>query len=170
MWDFWGKVWDFWHANSIVSTVTNRPPKLSFESGVTKSENKRKVREFVHVWRITTKSYLELYKLYAEQHPDQSICYGNFVRLKHFYLRPASNRELAVCLCNTHTHARRTIVCLLSLCLCVSILILTSPIIVLSLNISGIVPLYMTMPHTLLACALLIENVSVSSSLKLGTR
>ena len=122
------KVWDFWHGNSIVSTITNRPPKLrtdrvpkiqdglSFESGVSKSKNKRKVEQFVHVWRITTKTYLELYKLYVEQHPDHLVCYGNFVQLKPFYVRPASNKELAVCLCKTHTHARRTIACLLSLC------------------------------------------------------
>ena len=122
------KAWERWHTETTISTITNRPAKLRtdqvpkiqkdlpFESSVRQFKNKRNVVQFVNMWRVTTKTYVELHQDYLKENPNHYISYGVFIALKPFYVRPASDKELSMCLCKLHTHTRRSIECLVSLC------------------------------------------------------
>ena len=107
------KVWEFWHANSEVSTNTSRPAKLKisdkpkiqenleFISSVKAMENNRGTNFFQSTWQTLSKTFKELYLLFLTENPDLRVAYGTFPAVKPFYIRPAQKCDRNVLLQKT---------------------------------------------------------------------
>lgn len=119
-------VWEFWHKNSVQSTITSRPAKLKvcdkskiqtdleFVDTVTVIQQRNRPFYLNH-WYITTLTFKELYQRYITS-ADNKVSLGTFIALKPFYVRSATTKDIEVCCCKTHLHARWSIKALVSCC------------------------------------------------------
>ena len=113
-------VWDFWHKNSSPSTITSRPAKLKvtdrhhIQSDLdfvdTVIQIKQRNRNFyLNHWFIMADTIQNLWFKYQSQHSECPVSIGTFVALMPFYVRVATSKDLAMCVCKTHLHARWSI-------------------------------------------------------------
>ena len=90
---------DFWtNKASHVTTDTHRP-----------SVRKRIARNqyMKHTRHIMTKSYREAFTTFCKEHPSVKVSEVTFRRLKPFYVRPATARDLEQCCCQKCVSVRK---------------------------------------------------------------
>ena len=63
----------------------------------------------------THHTYRVLYEKYLALHPDHQVSMGTLRKLKPFYVRAVTSRDLEMCCCKEHLHARRMVTALLGL-------------------------------------------------------
>ena len=114
------RVWDFWHKNSTPSTITSRPAKLKvsdrhhIQSGLdfvdtaTEIIQRNRVFKLSH-WFIMNDTLKNLWVKYQKEYPDTPVSKGTFIALMPFYVRSATAKDLAMCVCKKHLHARWSI-------------------------------------------------------------
>ena len=120
-------VWNFWHKNSLQSTITSRPASLRVTdkskiqgelefADTTVIVMKRKCQFYQSHWFITNHTHKELFINHLNENKDSPVSLGTFLALKPFYVRPPSDKDKGMCCCKKHLHARWSLAVLLKLC------------------------------------------------------
>ena len=97
--DWKNKIAQYWtHTVSHPSTDTKRNQIRK------RTDTKQYIQHNRH---IMTKSYREAYCMFVKQHPDVKISEATFRRLKPFFVRPATARDLEQCCCMSCVSVRK---------------------------------------------------------------
>ena len=67
-------------------------------------------------WYIINETFKCLHMKYSSENPDSPVPYGIFLKLKPFYVRSVSTKDVEMCCCKKHQHARWPVSALLQLC------------------------------------------------------
>jgi hypothetical protein len=76
----------------------------------------RKKNFYIGQWKLTTKTYKELWIKYMKENPDYPVSWGSFTYLRSFYVQSANTKDIEVCCCKVHVEAQRSIDAFIKLC------------------------------------------------------
>ena len=108
-------VWKYWHSVGTTSTLTSRPSKqrMSLKPKIQTGLEYIVVPVIQHNrmfmesnWYIINETFKCLYMKYSSENPDSPVPYGTFLKLKSFYVRSVSTKDVEMCCRKKHQHAR----------------------------------------------------------------
>ena len=119
-------VWKYWRSVGTASTLTSRPAKqrmslkpksqteLEYDVAVPVIQHNHMFME--SNWFIVNETFNCLYTKYLFENPDSPVSYGTYLKLKPFYVRKVTTKDVEMCCCKKHFHARWVVSTLLQLC------------------------------------------------------
>ena len=118
--EIWRRMWQFWHTNSMVSTLISKLAKwrvsnrekmqngLDFVSTVSVIQQRNR-NVFLSQWFIINVTIKELFLKYIKSNPEVPVSLGTFLALKPFYVCSATTKDIEMCCCKKHLHAHWSI-------------------------------------------------------------
>ena len=111
------KVWDFYHKEATCSTNTSRPAVLKVDArppaqshlefhDKTVIVSKRNKSYWQSPWLIHEKTLRQLFSEFLSENQLSKLSWGSFLKLKPFYVREPSPKDVEMCVCKTHLNGR----------------------------------------------------------------
>ena len=113
--EIWRRMWQFWHTNSMVSTLISKLAKwrvsnrkkmqngLDFVSTVSVIQQRNR-NVFLSQWFIINVTIKELFLKYVSSNSEMPVSLRKFLALKRFYILSARIKDMVMC-CYKETFA-----------------------------------------------------------------